>query len=171
MELEGAFYRLEPGKAFSERKLLIIGGGDLALDNALRAKESGAEVAILHRSGLKANRGLVEESETSGIRFLKGSAEDISSIDGEFILKDEETFDMAAVFIGRSPERSLIRGFEGIEITDMSHSTSVKGLYLIGDAASLEHSQAAYAMASGVSCAMDIACKVRNDESGPGTGN
>ena len=159
---------MEDGDIHSGDALLILGGGDLALDNALRAADHGANVTILHRSSFKANRGLVEDVISAGIRFLKGDQEDVrKDQDGSFVLKGELKFDKTAIFIGRSPERCLIDGMGSVDLVYPSHSTSVKGLYLIGDAASVDHSQTAYAMYSGLACAMDIARRMRYDESGP----
>ncbi len=168
IDLEDVVYKLEDEYILPGDDLLILGGGDLALDNALRAADHGANVTILYRSYLKANKGLVEEVMNSGIRTIMGDQEDLrKDPDGSFVLKDELKFNKVAVFIGRSPERYLIDGVEVLGPVDKSFSTSVKGLYLIGDAASVDHSQSAFAMSSGLSCAMDIARRMRSDESGP----
>lgn len=167
IDVRGILYRVEWELDLKGNSVLIIGGGDLALDNALRCRDTGADVTVLHRSVLKANRGLIEEAANSGIVFTKGNADDIRFEGDVFIMKDNAEFDIAAAFIGRNPERSLLGEMENVEYKLPSHSTTVNGLYLIGDAASVANSQAAYALSSGISCAMDIARRVRNDESGP----
>jgi thioredoxin reductase len=166
LDVSGILYRIEWEIDLEGKRVLIVGGGDLAIDNALRCRDFGADVTVLHRSVIKANRGLLEEAVNSGIVFREGYAEDIK-IEGDVLfLKDKSEFDLAAAFIGRYPERSLIREMDIFDFKLPSHSTTVNGLYLIGDAASVAHSQAAYAMSSGIACAMDIARRVRNDESG-----
>ncbi len=168
IDLEDVLYKLEDEDTLPGDNLLILGGGDLALDNALRAADHGANVTILYRSSIKANKALIEEVKNAGIRTMKGDQEAVrKGQDGSFVLKGDLKFDKVAAFIGRYPERYLIDEMEVLGPVDQSFSTSVKGLYLIGDAASVDHSQTAYAMSSGLTCAMDIARRMRSDESGP----
>ena len=166
-DLVGIQYELEDPEDLAGERLLIIGGGDLALDNALRAHGSSVDVTILHRSEIKANNGLKEEVAAEGIRSVEGNVSDIELVDGSYVLKGEGRFEHLAAFIGRSPDRSLIEGMKDVSVNHPSHSTSIKGLYLIGDAASVESSQAAYAMSSGLSAAMDIGRRLKADGNGP----
>jgi thioredoxin reductase (NADPH) len=171
LEIPGIRYRIEYEEKLDGKSIIIVGGGDLALDNGLRAVGAGADVTILYRSRIKANRGLLREVMGSGVRFVKGTSEDIEFGGDCHILKGSQKFDIAAAFIGRSPNRSLIDGFGDVQLFHPAHSTSVNGLYLIGDAASTEYSQVATSSASGISCAMNIARKVKIDEDSPGEGS
>lgn len=161
IDLENVQYRIEYEEDLKDMDILIIGGGDLALDNALRARNMGARVTILHRSNIKANLTLMDEVRLAGVKMVKGSEKDLGVVGGRYSLNGRETFDRVAAFIGRSCRVDLLEGMQGLNTEGSSRSTGVNGLYLIGDAASLEHSQAANAMSSGIACAMDIARKVR----------
>jgi len=167
LDLPDAMYRIDGPGDLKGGSLLIIGGGDLAFDNALRVFGWGIDVCILHRSAPKANHSLVNEVREAGIRLVKGDVGMVSPGRDGYHLEGEGVFDNAAVFTGRVPDRSLIDHMGPVEVFMPSHETSVKGLYVIGDAASIESSQTAYAMSSGLSAAMDIARKVREDEGGP----
>ncbi len=166
-DLAGIKYELERPEEMAGTRLLIIGGGDLALDNALRARGSSVNVTILHRSEIKANRGLKDEVAAAGIKLIEGKVEDLKFVDGSYVLNGERRYDHLAAFIGRSPDRSLVEKMGEVSVNHPSHSTSVKGLYLVGDAASVESSQAAYAMSSGLSAAMDIGRRLKADGNGP----
>jgi thioredoxin reductase len=166
LNIPSVLYQVEDYTVMKGKRLLIIGGGDLALDNALRAYGSGVEVAILHRSRIKANEGLFHEVVSNSIPFYRGAMDSVELVGGTFYHNGEK-FDYLASFIGRSPNRSLLPHGDEIELSYPSHSTSVKGLYVIGDAASVENSQAAYAMSSGLSAAMDISRRLKKDGDSP----
>jgi thioredoxin reductase (NADPH) len=145
----------DPGEFKSER-VIIVGGGDLALDNALRLDSSGARVTILYRNHIKANQKLQNEVANAGIEIIKGDPRDIEERNGTFFLSGTE-FNALASFIGRKPDLHLIERYLPLEIIPPYYSTTVKGLYVVGDAALGTVSQTALASGSGIAAAMHIA--------------
>ncbi|MEA3559763.1 MAG: NAD-binding protein, partial [Candidatus Thermoplasmatota archaeon] len=145
-------------------KVLVVGGGDLAFDNALGLHENRAYVTLIHRSSVKANSMLVDEVQNAGIEMIKGDPGDIDRIDGGYRFRDI-IYHTLAVFIGRSPKLDLLEGLEHFKTYLPSFRTSVKGLYVIGDAALGTLGQTALSSGSGLAAAMDIAKMVKKDES------
>jgi len=160
IETPGALYFLEPEHLVKGSRLLIVGGGDLAFDNALRAAASGVSATILVRSRPTANETLLTEARSMGVREIAGEASDIVLEGGSYRFK-KLTFDRTAVFIGRTPNRDLVAHFGDLEVELTNFSTPIKGLYIVGDAALGTLSQTALASGSGIAAVMDIAKMVR----------
>lgn len=164
--IEGSMNFIEDPSGLEGKDLLIVGGGDLAFDNALRASGQCRRVSILYRSKPRANQSLIREVDDAGIELIKGDTGMITVEGGYYFLNGTVRYDMVACFIGRSPERSLISGLSSLKIDPLSHESSVNRLYVIGDAASVKFSQTARAMSSGLVSAMDISRRMKTDESG-----
>jgi thioredoxin reductase len=161
IRIPGARYFIEDEGKLKGKGLLILGGGDLAYDNALRAANAGSEVTIVRRGKPKANQTLLDEARSAGVREVIGDEGDISQ-DGEDYTFSDIRYDILAVFIGRSPNRDLISHLGPLEIDLTSFSTSVNGLYVVGDAALGTASQTALASGSGLAAAMHISQMVRD---------
>ncbi|MGA1821877.1 MAG: NAD(P)/FAD-dependent oxidoreductase [Thermoplasmatota archaeon] len=162
LDIPGCLYYIENPLIYNSRRILIIGGGDLAYDNALRLSNNGADVTIMVRNRSSANSGLIRKARDAGIDVISGDPEDIDLIGGKYSLPDGSSFDHCAAFIGRTPNTGLIDDLGDIGIDRLTGKTSVKGLYVIGDAALGTMSQAALASGMGLVAAMDIARLVRN---------
>ncbi len=158
--IPGALYFIEEVKGLDGKRLLILGGGDLAYDNALRAANAGADVTIARRGEPGANMMLLEEARPAGIREIINEGSGILSHGDHYQLGDGG-YDLLAVFIGRSPNRDLISRLGPVEIDLPSFSTSVNGLYVVGDAALGTVSQAALSSGSGLAAAMHISQMVK----------
>jgi thioredoxin reductase (NADPH) len=160
LEVPRALYYIEDPGALADKDVLIIGGGDLAFDNAVRCTRSGAKVTLLLRGEPKANRSLMAEARELGIKEIKGDPKEIIH-DGSSFRFGYLKYDSLAVFIGRRPNRSLIEKWGELEVELPEFSTSIKGLYVVGDAALGTLSQTALASGSGLAAAMHIAKTVR----------
>lgn len=161
--IPGELHFIEDAIQFKGMDILIVGGGDLAFDNALTLHNGQANVTIVHRSNIKANNILQEEVKRAGIRIIKGNPKEIGLKDGYYVLENKR-YQYLFAFIGRSPELGLLEGMENPKMYLPSFRTSVKGLYVIGDAALGTLSQTALASGSGLAAAMDIARMVKKDE-------
>ena len=160
LDIPGVQYFIEEPSAMKGKELLIIGGGDLAYDNGLRARRKGANVTILTRDAPRANRSLLEEARNNGIVELTGSPDDLVP-EGRVYRYGSRIFDVVAVFIGRDMNRELVKDMGSLEVNLPDFSTSIKGLYIVGDAALGTLSQTALASGSGIAAAMHIAKTVR----------
>ncbi len=139
------------GPLFKGRKVLMVGGGNSAVTEALHLKNMGVDVTLVHRrSQLKAQKILADKLAENGIDVLYNHQ--VVSIDGKdivekVVLKDTETgrtTEMAVngVFmaIGYIPATGLAEKL-GIELTDEgyvkqeNHRTNIPGIYTAGDVA------------------------------------
>jgi thioredoxin reductase (NADPH) len=141
---DGMFYR---GK-----KVVVVGGGDTAIKEALFLTKFASEITIIHRRDrLRATKVLqdrilnmpdkVNFEWKSVIKEILGenkvTAVKLGSVDSdeEKILKCDGVF----IFVGFSPTTDFVRGFvemdeRGYIITDDNMKTSVPGIFACGDA-------------------------------------
>jgi thioredoxin reductase (NADPH) len=149
-------------KADTPERVLIIGGGEAALDYALNLSDSGSSVRILVRGQrLKASGRLRDRVVTHRrIEILYNTVPvavtgadrnfhlEARSPEGGIILKADAV--LAAV--GREPQLPhLMNGFSH-EIGGIS--TSIRGLYLVGDASLGSLGQAGIAVGQGIQAAV-----------------
>lgn len=160
LDIPGALYYLEPERSVKGEELLIIGSGDLAFDNAVRASVSGISVTVLMRGEPRANESLFMEARSLGVKEIVGDEMEIG-FDGEFYRFGSKKYDRVAVFIGRTPNRELTEHLGDLKVELPHFSTSIKGLYIVGDAALGTFSQTALASGSGLAAAMHIAQTVK----------
>ncbi len=133
------------------KRVVIVGGGDAALENALILRETAARVIIVHRrSEFSARQAFVDLAQNDpNIELALGSQ--VTSITGGDTVEGVETFDAAAgpstiaadaivIRIGVVPNTELFRGQieldeQGYVIVDQNGSTSLPGIYSVGDVA------------------------------------
>ncbi len=138
------------GPLFKGKKVIMAGGGDSAVTEALHLKNIGVDVTIVHRRDkLRAQDHLVKNLSANGIPVMYNT--EIKQITGNGRVEKVELFDnlknetktMAVdgvfIAIGYSPSVELAKEI-GAEITndgyikhDSNHRTSVKGVYSAGD--------------------------------------
>ncbi|MBU2539414.1 MAG: FAD-dependent oxidoreductase [Proteobacteria bacterium] len=138
------------GPLFKGKKVIMVGGGDSAVTEALHLHNIGVEVTMVHRrEGLRAQERLLVTLRQSGIPVLFNS--EVVEILGEAGVKavrlksnqtgKESTLPVDGVFIaiGYDPAVKLAQGL-GAELTpegyikkDARHRTTVPGVYSAGD--------------------------------------
>ncbi len=136
------------GPFFKNRKVLVIGGGDAACDEATYLSKLTDKVVMIHRKErFRAQKALAERvaaNKNIEIRFntecreIKGAAKVekvvLETSDGK---QYEEDFDAVFVFIGSIPQTQVLpdvpKDDAGYVIADCNMETAVKGLFVAGD--------------------------------------
>jgi thioredoxin reductase (NADPH) len=162
---DGYFYR--------DQRVVVVGGGDTAVKEALFLTKFASEVVVVHRRDrLRAERVVEEMAANHGkIRFVWDTAvTEILGDDGvEGVrlenLKTGEGSTLEAqgvfVFVGNTPNTELFRGQleldeAGYIITDERQMTSVEGVFAAGDVQEGVAWQVATAVGSGARAAMQV---------------
>ncbi|MDH7493820.1 MAG: NAD(P)/FAD-dependent oxidoreductase [Candidatus Saccharicenans sp.] len=157
----------------SEKRLrvAIIGGGEVALDQALLYKDGGFKVTVFARSILRANKNLLEEFMAGKIRtFLRSRITSASAarsgrvnlnwVDYSGNQRSEE-FDLVIVSCGKKPDYPEISGLSDKKIISptgkLGISCSVPGLFLAGDIKNGKNRYAFLAVADGLRAAQEAA--------------
>ena len=152
-EEKGVEYFVKNPELFRDKKIVIAGGGDSALDWSIFLTEVAAEVTLVHRRnefrGALDSVDKVIELKKSGKINLITPAE-ITGIKGEdkveglVIAKDDETFEIETDYFiplfGLSPKLGPIANW-GLEIEKnaikvnnaLDYQTNIEGIYAIGD--------------------------------------
>ncbi len=138
------------GFFFRDKPVLVVGGGDSAVREALYLKNIGCEVTLVHRRGkLRAEPYLQKNLEHAGVRIMWNSVvreirgdkkvrsvvrfdkdreiEDELLVEGVFIAIGEEPVNDLAVQMGIAMDRN------GYIITDKNQRTSLERVYAAGD--------------------------------------
>jgi thioredoxin reductase (NADPH) len=157
---------------FREKKVVVIGGGDTAVDEALMLAKFASEVTLIHRrSELRAEKILQDRVfSNKKIGFVWDSAvEEIlgkNRVEGVRIrnVKTGEESEIAtdAVFvaIGHKPNTDIFKGqikldsYDYIMVKDET-KTSVEGVFVAGDVQDYRYQQAITAAGSGCKAALD----------------
>jgi thioredoxin reductase (NADPH) len=136
--------------AVDGKNVVIIGGGDAALENAVILSENAAKVCVVHRrDDLTARSEFIERaSVASNVEFLTSTR--LVSISGERTVENVELEDIRTgrrqsiqteavlIRIGVVPNTELFRGQidldeEGYAIVNSRCETSITGVLAIGD--------------------------------------
>ncbi len=161
---DGFFYR--------DKEVVVVGGGDAALDEGLFLTRFARQVTIVHRRDqLRAQKLLQQRAfANERIRFVWNSV--VTEILGETrvtgvrlrnVKTGEEQVlpaDGVFVYIGMNPNTALFRGQlaldeNGYIITDKRQRTNIPGVYAAGDVQDPWFRQSVIAAASGAAAAMD----------------
>lgn len=160
------------GFFFRGKEVIVVGGGDSALQEALFLTKFASRVRIIHRRDtLRAGATLQRRAkENPKIEFIWNSA--ITSINGEAKVESVtvknlvtgETYDTPVdgvfVYIGHLPNNQLFIGKlaldeEGYLITDKLMRTSVPGIFAAGEIQDHRFKQAATSAGQGVAAALE----------------
>lgn len=164
---DGAFYK--------ERRLVVIGGGNSAVQEAIFLTRFTSHIDLLVRSTIKASEVLQTElqkhveagritvhlnTETTEIVATDGKVTAVKALkDGE---ATEFTTDGVFVFVGLNPNTGFLAN-TGIELdeqrlikTDKNLQTSMKGVFASGDVRSGATMQIASAVGEGATAALAI---------------
>ncbi|MBC7364170.1 MAG: NAD(P)/FAD-dependent oxidoreductase [Candidatus Aminicenantes bacterium] len=157
-------YRLKKGS-----KVAIVGGGEVALDQALLYADWGAEVVVFSRSSLKANPELLKEVESSQVRIrlnavlFSARQRKASGVDVEWISASDEQrneeFDYLVVACGKRPSLPVISGRSVFELPRSEDypgvATQLPGLYVAGDLKNGRQRYVSLAVADGLLAAYE----------------
>jgi thioredoxin reductase (NADPH) len=160
------------GPLFRGRRVIMVGGGNSAVTEALHLANMGAEVTLIHRRDrLRAQAHLVGNLEKTGIA-VRWNTEVEEILGAERVeavrLKnnrtgESETLPVQGVFvaIGYLPAVDLARGIgvaltdEGYIARDARHRTNIAGIYSAGDVEG-GYKQIVTAAGQGAEAAMSI---------------
>ena len=147
-------YRVRDPKQFAGKKLVILGGGDSALDWVLELVDTAERITLVHRrdeyrampDSVAKMEKLVAEGRMDDIRSAKASA--LNGVDGQVSSiviqpKDGEAREIEAdqvlVFFGLAPKLGPIADWgldinrKTINVDTEKFETSEPGIYAVGD--------------------------------------
>lgn len=161
---DGAFYR--------DKKLVVVGGGNSAAQEALFLTKFASHIDMLVRSDLKASDVLIKELEANKKITIhrSTSTDEIVGQDGKVVKvvgtqkgkKTEFTTDGVFVFVGLLPNTQFLKDSKieldevGLIKTDDHLQTSMKGVFAAGDVRSGATMQIASAVGEGATAALRI---------------
>ena len=162
---DGAFYR--------DKKLIIVGGGNSAVQEALFLTKFASHIDLLVRSTLRASDVLLHElANNSKISVHLGVTTDEIIGDGQKVTRvngadsttgKSVTFDTDGVFvfIGLKPNTHFLGDAiqldsQGFVITDLNLQTNLAGVFAAGDVRSGATMQIATAVGEGATAALRI---------------
>jgi len=166
------------GFLFRDKHVVVIGGGDTAMEDALVLARTSSKVTVVHRrdsfraSKILAervlNHPLIEVRWNSTLLEFHGETEDSKEKLTHVTLKntksgEEEKIEVGAAFvaIGHDPNTKLFKGLlkmdkEGyLEVEGRSSKTSVDGVFAAGDVADKVYRQAVTSAGTGAMAALD----------------
>lgn len=138
------------GPLFKGKEIVVVGGGDKAVEEAIYLTKFGSKVTLIHRrDSLRASKILQERLfENKKVEIIWNAIpQEISG--GKFVeglkiknLKDNRLKDMACsavfIFIGIHPHTEFLKGLvkldeQGFILTNENMETSLDGLFAAGD--------------------------------------
>jgi thioredoxin reductase (NADPH) len=152
-EGKGVAYMVKDPALFKDKKLVIAGGGDSALDWTIYLADLAERVTLIHRN--ESFRGapdsaekVVELAKAGKIDLLLSS--NLKSINGNGVLKsvsvvdkEKQTLDIDADYLvplfGLSPKLGPIADWgldidrNAIQVNTFDYSTNIEGIFAIGD--------------------------------------
>lgn len=138
------------GPFFKGKKILVIGGGDTALTDAIYLSKLSEHVTIIHRKDrFRAQDNLIEQvKRNKNIELLMqhtavkivGDGNKVTSVVLKDLVENKEysrEFDAAFIFVGMLPQTGLLDkdllDESGYVITNEKMETKLAGLYAAGD--------------------------------------
>ena len=137
------------GPFFKDKKMLVVGGGDAACDEAMYLSNLTDKVILIHRRDrFRAQKALADRvlnNKNIEVRFntelleIKGNqkVEKVRLIKNKENKEYEEDMDAVFIFVGTIPQTSMLDGVEkdeaGYIVTDQRMETNIRGLFAAGD--------------------------------------
>ena len=163
------------GYFFKDQNIMVVGGGDSAMEEALFLSRLGRKVDVVHRRDrLRASKIMQERAlKNPKIDFLWNSGvEDIMDVNQGKVtgvrlknfktgVVDERPVDGVFIAIGHQPNTQIFRGQiellpnEYIKVVPGTTQTSVLGVFAAGDAQDHVYRQAVTAAATGCMAALE----------------
>ena len=152
LEGKGVYYYVREPLDFKDKRIVIIGGGDTAVDWALHLKDIAAKTYLVHRRDVfRAHEKSVEALKTSNIDIRlwselvqvngDGWVEEVVIMNSQTNQKETLECDDLLVLVGYKADLGIVKqwgiamGAKGISV-DANYETSVPGIYAAGDVAS-----------------------------------
>jgi thioredoxin reductase (NADPH) len=162
------------GAFFKKQELIVVGGGDTAMEEALFLTRYASRVYVVHRrDSLRASKIMQDRAlKNEKIEFIWNSvvkevlADDKKNVNSVRLLNVEENKEwvkpVAGMFlgIGHDPNTQLFRGQleldeNGYIITDRRQQTNIKGVFASGDCQDHVYRQAVTAAGTGCAAAIE----------------
>jgi thioredoxin reductase (NADPH) len=159
------------GFLFKEKKVVVIGGGDSAIDEGLFLTRFASDVTVVHRRAeLRASKQLQERAFANPkMHFVWDSVaeevlgqETVTGVRVRNVKTEERTVieaNGAFVFVGLIPATKIVEGQielseAGYIVTDAHQQTSVPGVFAAGDVQNPDFRQCVVAAGAGASAAI-----------------
>ena len=162
------------GFFFRDKPIVVVGGGDSAMEEATFLTKFGSSVTIVHRrEEFRASKIMLERArENEKISFVLNTAVDevLSGPTGSVeklrlrntVTGETSELETAAMFvaIGHDPRSELVRDQvevdeDGYVLTGQTTATSIPGVFACGDLVDHRYRQAITAAGSGCSASID----------------
>ena len=153
------------GPFFRGQKVVVVGGGDTALTDAMYLSKLAKDVVIIHRrDSFRAQKALQEKIKTipnistvmgKNVVEIKGNGTKVESV----LLDDGSEIETNGVFvfIGTVPNSKVVEGLVDVEngfiITDDKMNTSLPGVFACGDVRNTSFRQVVTATGDGAKAA------------------
>ena len=165
------------GPFFKNRKVVVVGGGDSACDEATYLATLASEVTLIHRKGtLRAQKAVAEKVlNNPKIKVIFNTV--VKEIKGKYkveevVLESTTTGEISSlgadgvfIFVGMIPQTDLVEMLpkdEGGYIkTNESMETAIKGMYCVGDIRSKPFRQVVTATSDGATAAFSVGLYIR----------
>jgi len=152
---------------FKGKRILVVGGGDAACDEATYLSKLSDQIVMIHRRNrFRAQKALADRVLSNPhitVKFntiakeIKGDSK-VRSVVLENTLSNEqveEPFDAVFIFIGSAPQTECLKDLPvefdaaGFILTDCRMQTAIRGLFAIGDVRATPFRQLITAAADG----------------------
>lgn len=161
------------GFFFRDKEILVVGGGDSAMEEALFLTRFASKVTVVHRrdqlraSKVMADRALnhpqIEFAWNSAISQVLGDEQVTGAVLSDTVTGEQSELSCEGIFvaIGHDPRSQIFQGqlaldSEGyIEVKEASTRTNVAGVFACGDVVDKTYRQAISAAGSGCRAALD----------------
>ncbi len=156
------------GPFFKGKRMLVVGGGDSACDEAIYLSKLSEQITLIHRRGqFRAQASIAARVEKNPHITVKlhrelkeivgtNKVESVVLIDNQTNQEEEIPMDGVFIFVGSSPQTELLDGFTELEkdevgyiITDTHMESAVPGLFVAGDVRATPFRQIITAAADG----------------------
>jgi thioredoxin reductase (NADPH) len=167
------------GWFFKEKKVVVVGGGDSALEEAIFLTRYVSEVLLVHRrdefrAGAILQKRLLENPKIkpvldSVVKSITGEGK-VSSVTIENVKTGEQkqlTVDGVFIFIGHKPNNDLYKGQieideRGFIVVTNKMETNIPGVYAAGEAADKEFKQVITSAGMGAAAAIEASRYLSN---------
>ncbi len=147
--LNGVYYHVKDPYEFKGKNVIVVGGGDSAVENAIALQKAGAHVILIHRRDeLRCMDRLKKDIEKSGVKILwntevkeiigKNKVESVKAINNKTFETKDITVDSVFIFIGSVLNTDFLKKI-GIKldsehiVVDKNLKTNLEGVFAAGD--------------------------------------